>query len=313
MALSLTSFISSSIAITLLIGILFLIIKKEKILSQFGLGCIYFLVMLILLRGFLPFDFYAIKLTTSIYSYEVLPKLNDIMKSSLVTIKTIAITPYRILFFLWLTGSCIYLYRFLRGYQQSRKFILSLPEITQESIFNIFQKALCTVYPKKKPTFKLVSSDTFSSPAIWGIKTLYLILPPVAYTEDELYYVFVHELLHSKRKDFLCKLLMDILACVHWWNPLVSKFLFPVVNQIQELSVDYQLTKTLGKNKKILYLDTLTKTLQYGSQLNASNCQKNSSGTYALVDSHTKTSIYQRLQYIMKHHVKVPLQTLSVR
>lgn len=304
MELSLTSFISSSVAITLLIGILFLIIKKEKILSNFGLGCIYFLVILILLRGFLPFDFYAIELTTSIYSYEILPKLNDMMKSSLATIGTVSITPYKLLFTIWILGACIYLSRLINSYRQSKKFIFSLPQITEANVLNTYQRALDKVYPKKKANFNLVSADTFSSPAIWGTKTPYIILPPVEYTTDELYYVFVHELLHFKRKDFLCKLLMDLLICVHWWNPLVSKFLFPVVNQIQELSVDYQVTKTLDNEQKAQYMEALTKTLRYSSQSTTKYTKSFNNRSYTLVDSHTKVSILQRLQYIMKHQIK---------
>lgn len=150
MELSLTSFISSSVAITLLIGILFLVIKKEKFLSYFGLDCIYFLVILILLRGFLPFDFYAIKLTKSIYSYEILPKLNDMMKSSLIALGTLSITPYKILFTIWILGAFIYLLRLIHSYRQSKKYIISLPKITAANVLDSYQHALDTVYAKKR-------------------------------------------------------------------------------------------------------------------------------------------------------------------
>lgn len=99
-------------------------------------------------------------------------------------------------------------------------------------------------------------------------------------------------------------MLTDLLICVHWWNPFVSKLLSPVINQIQELSVDYYVSKNLDHEQKVQYMEALTKTLHYHSRNTHKNKDTISNYTYALVDSHRKSRILQRLQYIMKHSIK---------
>lgn len=99
-------------------------------------------------------------------------------------------------------------------------------------------------------------------------------------------------------------MLTDLLICIHWWNPFVSKFLFPVINQIQELSVDYYVSKNLEYEQKVQYMEALTKTLRYHSRnTNKDNVAINNY-TYTLVDIHRESRILQRLQYIMIHPIK---------
>lgn len=308
MAITLSSFISSSISITILIGILFLILKKQTLMSRFGLGCIYFLVLLILLRGFIPVEFYSIPLTRSIYSYHILPWLNTSIKQNLFILGAFAITPLTILYIIWGIGALLYLWHTFQGYFNLRKFYTSIPNLTDYKIKKIFNTAQNDLCIKNNSKFKIILTDTFDTPAISGIRKPVIILPTVPYTEKELYYVFSHELLHYKHKDFLFKLLLDILIAIHWWNPLLSKFLFPVVNQIQELLVDYHLTKTLDKDQKALYMNALTKTLRYKQEKQQLTKPASSKQTYALMDTHTKTDILQRLQYI----IQKPIQQISI-
>lgn len=302
MILSLTSFLSSSTAITLLTIILYVILRKNSILSSFGLGCMYFMVYLILVRGFLPFDFYKIKLTTSIYSTNILPKLNDAMKFSLLSVGKTDITPYKILFCIWIIGILISAGKLLNAYHKSKNYLYSLPIIKDETINLVFQDILRSVFPKKTPTFRLVYCDSFRSPAIFVTKELFIILPSMNYTSDHLHSIFQHELLHYKQKDFLCKIILDILICIHWWNPLISKFLFPMVKQIQELSIDYHLTKTQNKIQKEAYLDTLLNTLQQDVVVSAQKTAHNN--IYSLVDNHSKKNIQQRFYYLTQPRVR---------
>lgn len=108
--------------------------------------------------------------------------------------------------------------------------------------------------------------------------------------------------MHYKHKDFWIKFLLDIMVAFYWWIPLISKFLFGVVNQIQELLVDYHLTKVMDRNEKIEYMTVLTKTLRF--QKNTEWNLQNKEKIYALVDGHSSENIMQRLRYIMKNSVK---------
>lgn len=60
------------------------------------------------------------------------------------------------------------------------------------------------------------------SPGITGIYNPVLILPEVDdLSQQELTYIFDHELYHYKKHDLILLLLIDIVCCIHWWNPLV--------------------------------------------------------------------------------------------
>lgn len=298
MAITLSSFFASSIALTILVGILFLILKKHALMSRFGIGCIYLFVLLIILRGFIPVDFYEIHLTTSIYS-ESLFSVRTFFLTNLFFIGSFPVTLLTLLCFVWFAGFFVYLFRKVTGYIKLSKMIETLPEITDSTIQKVFKNAWKSLYlTKESPLKKVVSSNLLSSPAIFGIRNPVILLPDIPYNSNELYYVFLHECIHYKHKDFFFKVLLDILIAIHWWNPLISHFLFPAVNQIQELLVDYHLANHLSRKQKAEYMITLTKTMRYNQT------KKTPSFTYTLTDSHNNSSIQQRLQYIMNHSVK---------
>ena len=83
MAITISSYISSAVSIVILSSVLFLILKKETIMSHFGLGCIYFLVLLLLLRGFIPVEFYKIKNDEMLKDISSLQELNMRVRDSL--------------------------------------------------------------------------------------------------------------------------------------------------------------------------------------------------------------------------------------
>lgn len=195
----------------------------------------------------------------------------------------------------WVIGALAYLRDVLSEFRQGRKALHALPGIKSQKEERALQRALEKIYPKRRRACRLLYKEDSSSPAVSGLISPTIILPAIAYDEEELYYVFLHELLHFKHKDFLFKVLLNILGAVYWWNPLISRHMFPVVNQIQELLVDSHLTQTMKKVEKEKYLEVLEKTLKRGKQRPGIDSQC----TYALVDCHQKESVRQRLKYII--------------
>ena len=55
----------------------------------------------------------------------------------------------------------------------------------------------------------------------------------------------------------------DIVTALYWWNPLLLHFLFPLLNQTQELFVDYSLTQNLSQQDRTEYLECISKSLKY--------------------------------------------------
>jgi beta-lactamase regulating signal transducer with metallopeptidase domain len=70
----------------------------------------------------------------------------------------------------------------------------------------------------------LVETPAVGSPSLFGFVRPRLLLPAGLtrdFTEEELRYVFLHELSHIKRRDILTGWLMTALQILHWFNPLV--------------------------------------------------------------------------------------------
>ena len=62
--------------------------------------------------------------------------------------------------------------------------------------------------------------DDLDTPFLWGIlkPTIYL---PTDLEPEEMRYIVAHEQFHKKRKDYLIKIAVFLVAVVHWFNPLV--------------------------------------------------------------------------------------------
>jgi beta-lactamase regulating signal transducer with metallopeptidase domain len=70
----------------------------------------------------------------------------------------------------------------------------------------------------------LVETGAVGSPSLFGFVRPRLLLPvglTRSFSEEELRYVFLHELSHIKRRDILTGWLITALQILHWFNPLV--------------------------------------------------------------------------------------------
>ena len=293
MELELSSYFAASLSLMLLLLLVKVIMHKTTILLKFGITVLYMFMILILIRGYLPFDFYKINLTTSYYSHKVLPLLREIFLSKInvggkiVTVKQITITIF-VIGWMWIICKKI------NGYLYFNKFINSAPLCHKADVMQICEDTFYTIFsPKKKFNVKIVQSNILNSPAIFVSSNPIIILPDIFYTKEELKFVFYHELIHLKHRDFLIKVATDLLIAAYWWNPFIHTCLFDSINQIQELYADYEASKGLTKNEKLVYLNVISKTAEH-----IYNDKKRIKTTYALSDSHS-LNILQRLNCIV--------------
>lgn len=81
-------------------------------------------------------------------------------------------------------------------------------------------------------------------------------LPDVAYSERELYYILKHEYTHFRNHDTLLKQITVLFSKVFWWNPLVL-LLMHDLEQSVEIRCDLAVTKHMDKGEKYAYMKTL--------------------------------------------------------
>ena len=141
---------------------------------------------------------------------------------------------------------------------------------------------------KKKPL--LLTNDLISSPMIIGVFSKVLILPEIEFTENELSFIFKHELTHIKKRDLSIKLFAFIINGLHWFNPFVY-IIVNHINKVSELACDESVVNKMTKNEKILYGKTI---------LNVVAKSINQKKYYGLALGDTKKGIKRRLNLIMK-------------
>jgi beta-lactamase regulating signal transducer with metallopeptidase domain len=141
-------------------------------------------------------------------------------------------------------------------------------EINDAAIKRLFRQILSEM--KIEKPVALYSYKGVNSPMLMGIFKPCIVLPEaMPHTKENLRYVFIHELTHYKKRDFLYKWLIQIISCIHFFNPLVH-LIKKEINKIGEFSCDESVIKHLDKQEKNAYgsalLDVLEMNLNYMKQ-----------------------------------------------
>ncbi|WDV47475.1 M56 family metallopeptidase [Clostridiaceae bacterium M8S5] len=116
-------------------------------------------------------------------------------------------------------------------------------------------------------SIKVYESNNINTPMLIGLFKPYIILPKVHFDNEKLKYILMHELMHMKRKDILYKWIMQLVVCIHWFNPVVY-YIAKEIEKYCELSCDERVFAYLSIHERIAYGDTLiysikaTKSLQ---------------------------------------------------
>ncbi len=102
-----------------------------------------------------------------------------------------------------------------------------------------------------------------SSPMMIGFRKPAILLPRSDFSEDELPYIFRHELAHFKRKDLWSKGLMILAAAIHWFNPAVCWMAKAAALQC-EIACDAEVVSGIGPEGRRRYGETILKAIQRG-------------------------------------------------
>ena len=105
------------------------------------------------------------------------------------------------------------------------------------------------------------------SPFVVGFFKPKIVLPSTKLPEEEIRFVFLHELTHYRRRDQWCKWLTQAALCIHWFNPLVY-WLAHKANQTCELACDEAVIRRLGAPEARAYGSMLIGSLQHAGSKN---------------------------------------------
>lgn len=127
---------------------------------------------------------------------------------------------WEILLIVWLLGSGIIVLYVLIGYLvQKRRIWCSVFPIMDYQIRKLWKKMSAKAGIRENiPVYKC---SIIHSPMVTGLWNKRLLLPEREFEEDELMYIFRHELQHLKHHDIWIKMIYLSLCAVYWFQPAV--------------------------------------------------------------------------------------------
>ena len=176
----------------------------------------------------------------------------------------------------WCVGLCCIFWKCRKEFQTS------LP------VGNDFTKNWLSVHQQRRRIF-IRQSSRFSAPLTYGVFHPVILMPTSTKWEntDSLEYVLAHEYVHIRRFDSIRKLVLIVVLCVHWFNPLVW-VMYILANRDIELSCDEAVVRFFGENTKAAYARALI------------SMEETRSGLTPLCSSFSKNAIEERITAIMK-------------
>ena len=108
-------------------------------------------------------------------------------------------------------------------------------------------------------------SSAADTPMLVGIIHPFIILSENEFSDDELHFIFRHELIHYKRKDILYQLITLIFISLNWYNP----FAYIMARAIEidgETACDEKVIKGKAYETRVFYGEMLIKFLKTQNQ-----------------------------------------------
>ncbi|WMJ86602.1 M56 family metallopeptidase [Anaerocolumna sp. MB42-C2] len=160
---------------------------------------------------------------------------------------------------IWLAVAFILLVHTIMSYHGYIRFVKAEAKATAtqhhlDIYINELEKA------KIKRILPLYINRQVASPMLIGLFRPAIILPVLDINDNELRQIFRHELTHYRRLDAIYKWLIQIVICIHWFNPLVY-WIRKEINRCCELSCDENIIKNLDVGSRIIYGDALIASL----------------------------------------------------
>ena len=199
-----------------------------------------------------------------------------------------------ILFCIWLVGlMAAVLYFSVRYIRSVHKFRESVPADDA-----LAKRLASEMHIRRKITVR--ESDYIRSPLAYKLFRPVILIPKNMsdmLSEEQMTYIYTHELVHIRRFDIVVKFLCTAAVCLHWFNPLVW-ILYFLLDRDMELACDETAIRILGSSSRSDYAMTLVRFAEFR-------------GSSAVYSSFSKNALTERVAAVMKKSPSSPLAVTS--
>lgn len=234
--------------------------KLYCVKSGFSLWVMLGFYLLSMARAFFPAELsQAIVLGDKyLYAWFYVP-FCDFLAADLIDTPSFQLSIGQGLFVLWMLIACILLARHLFRYHKACMQIRKYASECTTQIYSMLE----TVQNKfiKPQQISLYTMPNIEVPFGVGIFQKTILLPQAEYTDEELYYILLHEYTHFKNHDIPIKFMVSIFCCIFWWNPIVY-LLRADLEQMLEIKCDTTVVQYMRKPEKAAYLRTIVSAMR---------------------------------------------------
>lgn len=292
MQITFFSFVMSLLWFNLYIVIINTFRKKDKFIISFSTLPLMFFLSLSIFRLIFNFE---IPGSTVIESKVIFPVFYTFIRKSL-NLNNSRINIFQALVFIWVLVAIVLLISNIANYIKFKKNLEKLNDISSKGNEELFNKILKETKMENK--IKIVQNENISSPFIVGILKGIIYIPNIDFSKEELEYIILHEINHFLERDSLKKILIQSTRYVFWWNPFAHLFANNF-NHILEIQCDLKTTSDFRDDKKIRYLESITKIIKNPT----SNITKHSS-VPNFVNIGEIDSLKQRFRIVLNYKAK---------
>ncbi len=261
---------------SIIIFILYFFRKKYVFTRKIEVAGMFIIYFLCITRMIFPIDF---SFSVGIPVRGLFSDFYSLMTEKRIICNTISFSIWDIFLIITALGAIRNLFSFFRRYLIYMRNLKNLPLYHPSQI----ERVCLSVSRKmsKKINCSIIYSPEQSIPMAIGLfknhKTI--ILPDTTYSDEELYYILLHEYTHFANGDLYLKFLICILCCIMWWNPLFI-LLRNDLSQMLEIKCDLSVSKKLSTPELEQYMSVLLNNIrkistsdkkQYTSLINAAS------------------------------------------
>ena len=168
---------------------------------------------------------------------------------------------FKLMFFIWCLGaSLLMVLAVIINKRFSKRIEHDL--VTDQRLLSDFNKLKVDL--KIKTEISMLKTRHVFSPSLLGVLHPRLLLPigiEQTFSLEQINHIFLHELLHFKRKDIWVNWLAQVLATIHWFNPLIW-YAFHRMREDQEIACDALVISQIDTRQTKDYAYTLIKLLE---------------------------------------------------
>ncbi|PFB30269.1 methicillin resistance protein [Bacillus cereus] len=172
---------------------------------------------------------------------------------------------YKVALYVWLAGVIILAVITFITNRRLYSYIKKQPDITDEQVATVFNH--CKQSMKMKKAVSLRLAGKIASPTVFSFFRPKVLLSKKhikILNEQQLQYVFYHELAHIKRRDVAVNWIMYSLILLNWFNPILWYAYF-CMREDQELACDAYALTFIDKEEQIAYGHTIIILLEHYS------------------------------------------------